>query len=94
LWFANFDLFWFARRVNCSVNGPPIGSGYGPFFFGDVEGSVGYLPSQILAVRDTYVDPREEFEVELYVFPPFVFVMAVISVCPVFVVPLSLLEVD
>ena len=92
--FANVDLFWLAGRVSGSVEGSPIGSGYGSFFFGDVEGSVGYLPGQVFAISDPYVDPRERLEVELDVFPPFVFVVTVVTVCSVLVVPLSLLEVD
>src|SRR6266404_4967088 len=94
LQFANFDLFWFAGRVGCSVEGSPIGSGYGPFFFCNVEGSVGYLPGQVLSICYAYVDPCEELKVELDVFPPFVFVVTVITVCSVLVVPLHLLEVD
>ena len=45
-------------------------------------------------VLDSYVYPRKKFEIEFDVFPPFVFVVTVISVCSVFVVPLSLFEVD
>jgi len=52
------------------------------------------LPGQVFAICDAYVDPREKLEVELDVFPPFVFVVTVITVCSVLVVPLSLLEVD
>ena len=94
LWFTNFDLFRFTSWVSCSVKGSPIGSGYGPFFLCNVKGSVSYLPSQVLSICDAYVDPREELEVKLDVFPPFVFVVTVIAVCSVLVVPLSLLEVD
>ena len=94
MWFANFDLFRFARRVGCSVKGSPIRSGYRPFFFCDVEGSVGYLPGQVLSISDAYVDPREKLEVKFDVFPPFVFVVTVVTVSSVLIVPLGLFEVD
>src|SRR6266404_7887203 len=94
LQFVNFDLFWFARGIGCTVKGAPIGSGYSSFFLGNVEGSVGYLPSQVFAISDAYVDPRKKLEVEFNVFPPLVFVVTVITVCFVLIVPLSLFEVD
>src|SRR6266404_8790523 len=94
LQFVNFDLFWFARGIGCTVKGAPIGSGYSPFFFCNVEGSVCYLPSQVLAICDAYVDPHEKLEVEFDVFPPFVFVVTVITICSVLIVPLGLFEVN
>ncbi len=39
-----------------------------------------------------YVDPHEEFEAEFYVFPPFILIVTVISVCAVFVKPPGLFE--
>ena len=94
MWFTDFDLFWFAGRVGCSVKGSPIRLRYSPFFFCDVEGSVSYLPSQVLSIGDAYVDPCEEFEIKFNVFPPFVFVVTIVPVCSVFIVPLRLLEVN
>jgi len=76
------------------VQGAPIGSGYRSFFLRNIEGSVGYLPSQVLSICDAYVDPRKKLEIKFDVFPPFVFVMTVITVCSVLIVPLGLLEVD
>jgi len=61
---------------------------------GDFKWPLGYLPGQVFAIFDSYVHPRKKFEAEFNVLPPFVFIMAVISVCPVFVMPLGLLEVD
>ncbi len=55
---------------------------------------MGYLPSQVLAICDVYVDPCEELKVEFDVFLPFVFVVTVITVCSVLIVPLGLFEVD
>jgi len=52
------------------------------------------LPGQVLSIGNAYVDPHEEFEVKLDVFPPFVFVVTVITVSSVLVVPLGLFEVD
>ena len=92
--FSHVDVFGFAGRVNYSINRAPIRSGYGPFFLCDVERSVGYLPSQVLSIGDAYVDPREKLEVEFDVFPPFVFIVTVITVCSILVVPLGLFEVN
>ncbi len=91
---TNVDLFWFAGRVGCTVNGAPIGAGYRLFFLCNVKGSVGYLPSQVPSISDVYVDPREKLEVELDMFPPFVFIVTVVTVCSVLVVPLGLFEVN
>ena len=60
----------------------------------DVERSVGYLPSQVLSIGDAYVDPREKLEVEFDVFPPFVFIVTVITVCSVFVKPPGFFKED
>ena len=68
--------------------------GYASLFLGDVKGSVGYLPSQVFAIRDAYVDPRKKLEIKFDVFPPFVFVMTIVSVCSVLIVPLGLFEVN
>ena len=45
------------------------------------------MPRQVLVIFDAYIYPRKEFEAEFDVLPPFVFVMAVITICTVFVKP-------
>ena len=52
------------------------------------------MPSQVLSICDAYVDPRKKLEIEFDVFPPFVFVVTVVTVCSVLIVPLGLFEED
>jgi len=39
-----------------------------------------------------YVDPCEKFEAEFYVFPPFVFIVTVVTVHTIFIEPPGLFE--
>ena len=61
---------------------------------GDFEWSVGYLPGQILAIFNAYIHPHKEFKTEFNVFPPFVFIVTVITVCSVFVKPPGFFKED
>ena len=94
LGFPDFDVFWFARWVGGSVNRTPIRSWYGSFLLCNLEGSLGYLPGQVFSVFDAYVYPCKKLETEFDVFPPFIFVVTVITISSVLVVPLGLFQVD